>query len=297
MQLTPHDEFVHKGYPKSGDAPWKENYYFNFIDQEADAMGIFHASIQRHRKVAVLKVLIIIDGELFNYTNEIPWPTGKLDPLDECAVVGDGKLFFRILEPYLNHQVLLNDGETSIELNYSKRFPAYLYPEKENTDQALSVLHYEQGMHVLGKITYKGETRSIACFGHRDHTWGYRDESGLAGWHWIAIQSETSTWNFSLISRQDGRFSHGGFVCKHDKARAITDVQVLKLEHNTEGEPMKSLYRVTTEEGDVFHVRAKRYRYIPVPLHSSAFVHENISEFTIEETGEKGIGIDEHMIA
>ena len=260
-------------------------------------MGIFHASIQRHRKVAVLKVLVVIDSELFNYTSEIPWPTTQLDHLDECAVVGDGKFCFRILEPYLKHQVLLNDGETSIEFNYSERFPAYLYPEKENTDQALSVVHYEQGMRVSGKINYKGKGRSIDCLGHRDHTWGYRDEAGLAGWHWIAIQSETSTWNFSLVSRQDGRSSHGGFVCNADKAQAITDVQVLELEHNADGEPLNTLYRVTTEGGDAFHIRAKRYRYIPVPFPGgAAFVHENISEFTIEETGEKGMGIDEHMV-
>tara|TARA_B100000446_G_scaffold186860_1_gene214305 strand:+ start:2854 stop:3768 length:915 start_codon:yes stop_codon:yes gene_type:complete len=301
MQLTPHDEFLHKGYPKTDTTSWKENYYFNFVDENADAMGIFHASIQRHNKLIAVKVLIVIDSELFSYKNNIAWPTEAIDHLDDSVVVGDDKLCFRIVEPFLKHQVLFSDGGTSITLNYKERFPEYLYPEKENTDQSLSVVHYEQGMHVSGEINYKGRTRSIECFGHRDHTWGFRDESGLVGWHWIAIQSERSTWNFALVSRNDGTSSKSGFISNGDMAQSITDVEVLSVEPNAKGEPINAHYKVTTENGDVFHVSAERHKYIPIPIDgapgTSAFVHENISKFIVEETGEKGIGIDEHMVS
>ena len=296
MELTPHDEFIHKGYPKSDDTPWKENYYFNFVDVKADAMGMLHASIQRHNKVIVTKVNIVIDGELFTYRNKIPWPTTSIDHLDDTIMIGDGKLNFHVIAPFLKHQVLFNDKGTSITLNYDKRFPEYLYPEKENVDQAMSVVHYEEGMRVSGEIDYKGKVRTIDCLGHRDHTWGFRNESGLIGWNWIAIQSDKSTWNFTLVARQDGSFSTAGFVCNADKATAITAVEVLSIETNANGEPVNARYKATTQEGDVFHISAKRYRYMPIPVNKTAFVHENISAFEVEETGEKGMGIDEHMV-
>lgn len=226
----------------------------------------------------------------------MPWPVSELDSLDECAVVGDGKLCFRILEAYLKQQVLFNDGEMSIELNFDKRFPVYLYPENENNDKALSVVHYEQGLYVSGKINYQGKDRAIECLGHRDHTWGHRDESGLTGWNWIAFQTETSTWNFCLVSRQESAPTMSGFISSEDKVQIIKNIETLELEHNGEGEPLHAKYKVLTEDGSAFHVSAKRYRYIPIPLHATAFVHENISEFAVEETGESGLGIDEHMV-
>ena len=90
MTLTDHDEFLHLGYPKNNDDPWKENFYYNFIDRDANAMGIIHCSIQRQKGVATIRTHQMLDDKQFHHVQEIPWPTDNNALLNEKLLITDG---------------------------------------------------------------------------------------------------------------------------------------------------------------------------------------------------------------
>ena len=183
-------------------------------------------------------------------------------------------------------------------LNYRERFPAYNFPHPESSDKGLDASHYEQGMFVEGELTYEGRKRTIKCLGHRDHTWGFRDETRLAGWNWAAIQCENSTWNLTQVRRLGSQNSEVGFVSFKEKNIGVSKMEVIEVEHNQNNEPQKSKYRVVLEDEQVFHVTATRFMPMPLadPRVPNIIAHENFSHFVIEETGETGVGVDEHMM-
>lgn len=303
MVINDHDEYLHLGYPRSSTSPWKENYYFNFTDTAANAYGLFHVSIQRHKGIAVLKALCVINDAPFNYVNEIEWPMKNDNSHIDSVVISDGVLKFEILEPFECQKVVFDDGNTRMNMIYTKRFNTYLYDDERFTethgDKALDVVHYEQGMFVNGDISINGSKLDIRCFGHRDHTWGFRDEQNLGGWNWIAIQCNSSTWNFYQLRRSNGApNSVAGFISYEDRNETIIDVEIIDIESNDNNEPVICNYRVTLQNGDVFNVSAKRFIRMPIPFGGGVPVihHENFSNFLIKETGEIGVGIDEHMI-
>jgi hypothetical protein len=303
LKLQDHDEYLHLGYPRENLSPWKENYYFNFIDTTANCLGIFHVSIQRHKGTAILKAICVLDGNSFSYINEIEWPLYAGKNLSDSVVISDGVLTFEILEPFKRHRVLFDDSSTRMNLIYEKRFDQYLYSNEGFTDnhgdKALDVVHYEQGMSVNGDISIGSTITKISCLGHRDHTWGFRDEQNLGGWNWIAIQCDNSTWNFYQLRRNNGSpNSVAGFISYKDRNETIIDVQVIDIQNNVDGEPVFCDYRVKLESGTVFNISAERFIRMPIPFGGGVPVihHENFSNFLIKETGEKGVGIDEHMI-
>ncbi len=299
MKLTDHDEFLHLGYPRELTEPWKENYYFNYIDRESDALGIFHCSFQRHRKVVSISTHQVIDGTPISYSQEIPLPASGPQVLDDQVIISDGNLCFEVLEPHHRHRVSFKNEQVSMVLNYTRRFDVYDFNSHvaDRADKGFQAAHYEQGMFVAGEITVNGHTKTISCLGHRDHTWGYRDETGLGGWHWIAVQCENSTWNITRIKRLNSPDSQTGFVSYRDRAEAITSVDVLNIEYNAHNEPVNCRYRVTLDSGERFHVSARRFTRMHLNSKKLNVIHhENFSEFLIEETGETGIGVDEHMV-
>ncbi len=302
MQLTPHDEFLHLGYPRDKAHPWKENYYFNYIDRDADAMGIFHASIQRHKGIASIKAISVIGGKPLTYAVDIPWPPIGDEVQNESVIITDGKLTFEIIEPYKKQRVTFEDGDTHIAFEYTDRFREYLYEHESYTesqgDKALDVTHYEQGMHVNGQIKFDGKVRNISCLGHRDHTWGFRDEQGLRGWNWIAVQTESFTMNFSKVRRKGLPDSEDGFISYADRAEAVKAVEIIDIEKNEDDDPIVCKYRVTLKSGTQLNIIATRFLRMFLPGKKGVPVvhHENFSEFLIEETGETGVGIDEHMV-
>lgn len=269
MQLTPHDEFLHLGYPKDKKHPWKENYYFNYIDREADAMGIFHSSIQRNKGIASLKTISVIGGKPLTYAVDIPWPPKGGEVQNESVVITDGKLTFEIIEPYKKQSVTFEDGDTHIAFDYTDQFREFLYEHESNTgeqdDKAMDVIHYEQGMHVNGQIKFNGKVRNISCLGHRDHTWGFRNEEGLKGWNWIAVQGENFTLNFSKVRRNGHPDSEAGFISYADRDEAVTAVEVIDIAKNADDEPIVRKYRVTLKSGTQLTIVGTRFLRMFLP--------------------------------
>ena len=176
MSLTEHDEFPHLGYPKNDSRPWKENYYFNYCDREAGALGLIHCSFMRDLGVVRLTHFHLIDGQEHIYISYPTLPLDRPEGTPDSVVVARDHYRFEVVEPHKKHRLELSEDNFSAVLNYSDRFDVYDFPyEDDGSDKALDARHYEQGMYVEGEITVNGESRAVKCLGHRDHTWGFRE--------------------------------------------------------------------------------------------------------------------------
>lgn len=301
MKITEHDEFLHLGYPKDASDPWKENYYFNYIDREANAMGIFHCSFMRFDNQVRITTLQLIDGKHYSYREFFPLPLTDPELLNDQLIMKSDKWRFEILEPNKHHRLSFQEGDLSVILNFTDRFEVFNFDEtvSNEEDKGFDMAHYEQGMRVEGEVIVGGKPRTINCYGHRDHSWGFRDESGLGGWHWIAIQGEKSAWNITRVKRIGKPDDQTGFVSEANDSHLIVAVEVMDIQYNDKEEPVVCKYKVQLDNGETKNITASRFARLNVGENdpdAKVVFYENMSEIVIEETGEKGVGVDEHMV-
>jgi len=165
--LSSRADYIHQNYPRQKSKPWKENWYFNFIDRANNAWGINHISLQRHIQKGRFMAMHIIDGKTVPYINEI-------DLTDDFSDISDGNFHVEIAEPHQKFQLTFKGPEHSVNLTYDARFEVFDYEKQGKDDgfkdeETLALEHYEQAMHVSGTITMGGKSRPISCLGHRDH--------------------------------------------------------------------------------------------------------------------------------
>lgn len=301
MKLTDHDEFLHLGYPRENAFSWKENYYFNFIDKQANAVGIVHFSLRRNKGIVVARVHLVVDGSPFTFISKTPWPSD--DPMfqQDAVVLGNKNLHLMVSEPHQTLTVSLDDGKgNTLSLRYTKRFETYLFEHVDTADLAdksLQAEHYEQAMEVEGVLNIQGVEKTINTLGHRDHTWGFRDESGLKGWNWCAAQFPNSSWAFSRVRGKEGVYI-GGYVSSAEENIRIAGVEILDVESDENSDPVVTRMKVLLANDKVYHLTATRFQVMPLGerVAGSVFFHENFSHYKIEETGDEGVGVDEHMV-
>jgi len=286
------DEKVHD-YPKPLDAHWKENWYFNFIDRENNSWGINHISLMRHDQKGRFSAFHIVDDEVHMYSNLIDID----DNLDELT---DGKLKFEFIEPYKKFRVTFDGPRHQVDLSYDARFETFDYSggkQVKGRHKGMGLNHYEQALFVKGAITKSGKTRSIDCLGHRDHSWGFRNESQVSGWNWIAVQFGDKTINMSKVVIGQAYLGNG-FVSAADGNARITRVDVDDTQYESRM-PISSVFTGVDKEGREWKLKSEKFSGLALPMNEKGkgvIVYENFAEYTNLETGEKGIGIDEYLI-
>lgn len=291
--MDPIDEKVHE-YPKPLGAHWKENWYFNFIDRERNAWGINHISLMRHIQKGRFSAFHVVDNEVLMYSNLI-------DIEDNLKDLTDGKLRFEFIEPFKRFRVTFNGPIHQVDLSYDARFEAFDYgggrPAKPGRDKSMALNHYEQALSVKGAITKGGKARSIECLGHRDHSWGYRNESSVSGWNWIAVQFKDKTINMSRVVIGEA-FMGSGFVSMSDGNSRITRVSVEDTKFDNKL-PASSVFTGSDKQGRTWKLKSEKFSGLALPMdekNKGVIVYENFAEYTNLDTGEKGVGIDEYLI-
>jgi hypothetical protein len=221
MSLGPRDEFVHD-YPRPLTQPWKENWYFNFIDRDAGAWGVNHVSLLRHKQKGRFSAFHVVDGEELMYSNQV-------EIADELPELGDGRLKVEFVEPFQRFRLTFHGERHEVELDYTARFPMFDYAMAKrpgrDPNKATTLEHYEQALFCEGRLTKDGKTRRLKCFGHRDHSWGYRNESKITAWNWAAIQFPEKTINLyrAVIVKA---FIGSGFISRPEGNTRITRLNV-----------------------------------------------------------------------
>lgn len=287
------DEFVHD-YPKPLDSHWKENWYFNFIDRENGAWGINHISIERHKQTGRFSAIHVVDGQMLLYSNVI-------DVEDEIPELTDGKLKFEFVKPFEQFKLTFNGPRHQVDLDYKARFPMFDYgsggKDKSGKRRELVTNHYEQALVCTGKITFKDQAREIECFGHRDHSWGYRNESKVKGWNWVAAQFPDKTINMCLIDLGDKALA-SGFVSTANGNSRIKSVTVEDTDFKNRC-PVASVFTGVDADGRSWKLKSDKFSSLYLPMQEKGkgvVAHENFSEYENLDTGEKGVGIDEYLI-
>ncbi len=294
--VPPQDEFVHKDYPRNEEKAWKENWYFNFIDRENNAWGINHISLERHKQSARFAAFHVVDDEILMYMNYIPLT-------EDFSELADGKLRVDFVEPHKKFHLTFDGPNHSVDLTYLARFDVFDYmPKGEKAPQgdkkSLAINHYEQALTVSGTLTKDGVSRPIECLGHRDHSWGYRDETNIAGWNWIAVQFPDKTINVSQVRIGGMKPISRGFVSEASGNTGILKANIVSTERNEDGIPLSSVFEMVDESGRAWTLTSQRFSGLVLPMNekgTNVVVYENFSDYTLAETGEQGIGIDEYL--
>jgi len=290
------DEFIHKDYPRGSTRPWRENYYYAFIDREQKAWGKNHFSLERYTQKGIFTAANVVDGEVIRYMNAI-----DLD--DDFSELNDGKLCLEILEPHKKHHLIFQGPRYSLDLTFEKRFEPFDYLSQGSDvsyreDEAWQGLqHYEQAMTVSGTLTKEGKSRPISCFGYRDHSWGYRDYQMMAGWNWVVAFLPQKVIHASILRLPGKEDKQNGYIATSEGLVIIPEVKVTSIEYDENNAPVTTTYELKDERGRSLTLNSRRFSTILFPIEGkkSGAKHENFSEYTVIENGERGIGIDEQM--
>jgi hypothetical protein len=296
-RISPQDEFIHQDYPRGGEVAWKENWYFNFIDREHNAWGINHISLSRHNQSANFRAFHVVDGEILVHSKAIPIG-------EDYTELTDGNLRVEFVEPHKKFRLTFHGPRHSLELNYLARFELFNYhgwegdAVNDERSRFVALNHYEQALTATGTLVKDGVSRPIACLGHRDHSWGYRDESKMAGWNWVAVQFPGATINLSQVCVAGKEPMHGGFVSEATGNTRMRTVKIVSTERGEDGIPVASTYEAVDERGRTWTLGSRRFSGLVLPLSEAGervIVYENFADFTLVQTGEQGVGIDEYM--
>lgn len=292
------DEGFHE-WPADCDTTWKENWYWNLADRRAGVWGFCHASFVRTEGKAVFAACFLVDGRVRFHRNEVA--IGADPRLD------DGTLAVEILTPHHHHHVVVDTPEYRLDLDYHARFAPFSYGGRRIAANRQAIPHlrlkrYEQGMRVTGTCTLKDDGRRLAieALGHRDHSWGRREESRIDGWNWAAVQLEEKTVNLTRSFSGD-TFNVNGFVSTAAGNTGVVEVDFETLETEADGRtPVATRYTFRDENGSVWHLRSRRFSDLFEPLRAlragqKTIIFENFSDYVLEETGEQGWGIDEYQ--
>ena len=240
VSYQPDDDYCHLDYPGELQRLWKENYYFNFIDVENGAWGMNHISLERKTNKGRFRALHIVDDEVLFHENTIDIP-------DRAECLSDGLLSIHIIEPFKKYLLVFNGPKHRAELTFEARFPVRDYEgrNKGNTEaEKAAIKHYEQAMTVSGCITRDNQSRMLSCFGHRDHSWGYRDESDIKGWRWVAINFDKYNIGFVKVFVTEKLTIDAGFISDREKSSAVKKVNILSTQYDQDGAPIAPTIRL-----------------------------------------------------
>ena len=300
------DEGFHD-WPADPGTTWKENWYWNMADRSAGVWGFCHASFVRTQAKAVFAACFLVDGRVRFHRNEI-------DVAGEPAL-DDGTVSAQIVSPHEHHHVVVDTSEYRLDLDYRARFAPFSYSARKLAANRQSIPHlrlkrYEQGMRVTGTLTRKDSgnvnaqvspyVTPIDCLGHRDHSWGKRDESKIDGWNWAAVQLEEKTINLTRSFSGDA-WNINGFVSSAGGNVGVVEVDFETLETEADGRtPIATRYTFRDETGQQWHLRSRRFSDLFEPVRElraaqKTIIFENFADYELEETGEKGWGIDEYQ--
>ena len=256
--VPPEDEFVHLGYPRGDALSWKENWYFNFIDRQNHAWGANHISLQRHKQRGAFMAIHVVDNEVVWYRNEI-------DLTENFTELTDGRLSMEILEPHRRHRVIFRGEKHNLDLIYEARFDVFDYKQHGKgfkDKKSLAIEHYEQGMTLTGTLTKSGNARPISGLGHRDHSWGYRDEGNLVGWNWVAAQFPGKTINLSIVHMSNTENVQSGFISAAEGNIRVQEVNIRSTIRDDQNAPITSTYEFRDETSRVWTITSNRFSSI-----------------------------------
>ncbi|MFT5444661.1 MAG: hypothetical protein ACI8W3_003718, partial [Myxococcota bacterium] len=203
--LQPEDDGLHPLGPESN---FNESMYFNFFDPAKSFGGFVRLGNRANEGRAEMTVCLYLPDNrvLFAF---------KRAEISHNDAFDAGGLCFEILEPTerartryegsvieLENPKSLSDPSKafresprrriSIDLLHEAVGPMYGHAnskseEKRDPEKQFAKAHYEQHMHVTGKIDLGDEVIEVDGYGLRDHSWGPRFWQAIEQYEWLTM--------------------------------------------------------------------------------------------------------------
>jgi hypothetical protein len=308
------DDYTH---PLGPEKNFNESMYFNFFDTRLNRGGFLRVGNRANEGYAeVTLCLYEPDGKvLFNY---------KRPEIASNDAYDAGGMRFETLEPLVRHrttyegsavylaapEAMSDPGQAfrenphkkiSVDLVHEAAGPVYgsagsNRPE-ENEEEGFGRAHYEQHMHVTGKLSIDGETYDIDGYGLRDHSWGPRYWQNILSYRWLTCSFGPELGIMvSEIQRTLTERTEWGVVIRDGKLERITKVS-LDSQFDAEQPFHRSMTAdVTLDSGEIVRVEGTVRGFIPLRNRREGHVThigEGMTEYRC--LGKTGLGISEYL--
>ena len=285
--LVPEDDYTHALGPEKN---FNESMYFNFFDRERSMGGFVRVGNRANEGQAEMTVTLYLpDGRvLFVF---------KRPSIENNDAFDAGGVRFEVLEAaqrlrttYAGSLVELREPRemadpraafrdnprkrVSLDLVHDAVGPMYgssgsRAEEKRAADQQFGKAHYEQHMHVTGRIVIgegdAEESFEIDGYGLRDHSWGPRYWQAIESYQWLTLNFGADFGAMvSVIQRDAENVRRGGVIVRGDELELITDARV-EAEYEENGLFHRRVRaEVETQSGAVLEFLGEVQSFIPL---------------------------------
>jgi hypothetical protein len=312
--ITAEDDYTH---PLGPEPNFNESMYFNFFDNAKGFGGFMRIGNRANEKYAeVTLTLYKPDGTvLFNW---------KRPEIDNNDAFDAGGMKFETIEPlvrlrttYEGSAVSLKDpkqmgdpgqafrenphAKVSIDLLHEAAAPLYggtrNEREDEDPEQGFGRAHYEQHMHVTGKVTIDGETTEVDAYGLRDHSWGPRYWQAIYSYRWLTCSfGPDLNIMVSEIRRTPEERTQGGVVIRDGKLERVTSIELDTSFEDANVHHQRMTAKLGLAGGEEVTLEGVVKGYIPLRNRRSGMVThigEGMTEYRC--LGKTALGISEYL--
>jgi hypothetical protein len=295
---------------------WKENWVFPGFDHEQRVASLFHFSLRPALGEGIFTAKLSGPGWKHRYVGRSPVPRD----LTQLKPVANERLTFTVVEPGHRFRISYRSDEVDADVDYTGRWPAFDFADgpKPGGESSLGAIglsvfpfnHYEQALVVSGSIRLKdgdsaGTEVTMAGWGNRDHSWGWRDDFQFRHHHWVCASfDDMYIQGSTMLETSYPEDKHGGFVSTDRGNSAVANVDTSDTYWHEPNMPLGALdrdvrYRITTVDGDGYTVTAhvgsdfgRHWLNARSEDRSQAYADCQIfCDYTLEETGQRGAGV------
>jgi hypothetical protein len=237
------------------DAHWSDSLYFNGFDLETGLCFLTRMAVLPNQPAANALFIAWVDGVPgYGYYRELD----RLPSADWDATSIEG-VGYRMLEPLRRWTLKLDDGDSKAFLEFDGVGPCFDYADNAAPlPKPVAWGHYEQSGTLRGDLVLHGNRIAFDGVSQRDHSWGWRDWSGVREWHWVTgLFGTERAFNLFHVVDAAGSVSVNGYVLDRGEVHPI--VRADRRTREGEGRVPEG-YELALEVagGDRFEISAER---------------------------------------
>ncbi len=286
--LAPEDDYTHALGPESN---WNESMYFNFFDPKQELGGWMRLGNRANEGIAEMSVCLYRPAEkdgrvLFMF---------KRPPIEDNESFDAGGLSFEVEEPSqrlrtryegsaleLAEPRAMADPRRAFQENPRQRIrfdlvhdavgPMYGHAadrtESERpAEEQFAKAHYEQHMHVTGRLELGDASFEVDGYGLRDHSWGPRHWQAIHRYEWLTMNFGPDLGAMVSVIERDaegtGRRA-GGVLVRGDEIERLVEAEV-DADYEENGLYHRRVRaRVRTDAGEKHEIEGEVRSFIPL---------------------------------
>jgi hypothetical protein len=269
------------------DPNWRESYYFNMTDPRRGISMITTLGMVPNKKRTSGFVLVTKDGK-----TSLLRPVGKIGkPAFSDRTLGSGGLIYSV--EGVNWRIEYRSRRVDLDLLFRPLNEVFPYSrEGDGPIECIATQHYEQAGTFRGKLRIGGDRFDIGpCYGHRDHSWGIRDWSGIDAYTLLSCtfsdRSAVNIWSGEI----DGRTFLRGYVFDGKRNAEVVSARIDPF-FSLGGRPVSCSFELEDVEGMEYQVGTRVISDHVFPP-TGSIVHETIAEIRMDD--QVGFGLLEFL--